>query len=161
MLPPGSLPCGPRSAVGKASPSRLLSRLHMSDTPTLGRVSKAPGRRRKRQQHPAASLFPLNKWGRRALSPKLPPLPWQTVLRAAVLSVWLLGALQGWGRDTAGPGGGGDAAKAGPPRVFRATQTQGSWFCTIWFDFLPNLQEPKSCYLCRVKQLRLGGGHGR
>lgn len=139
MLPPGSLPCGPRSAVGKARSPKAALRLHMSDTPTLGRGQQGPwGSERKRQRHPAACPLSSPQVGDcRALSPRLPPLhPGRRSLGAPVLSARLLGALQDGAGGWLGPGGGGvDAAKAGPPCVFRTTQTHGSWFCTIWFDF--------------------------
>ena len=108
MLPPGSLPYGHRSAVGKARSPKAALRLHMSDTPALGRGQQGPwGSERKRQRHPAACPLSSPQVGDcRALSPKLPPLhPGRRSLRAAVLSARLPGALQGWGRGLAGPWG--------------------------------------------------------
>lgn len=42
VLPPGSLPCGPCSAVGKARSPKAALRLHMNDTRALGRGQQGP-----------------------------------------------------------------------------------------------------------------------
>lgn len=154
MLPPGSLPCGPRSAVGKACALKAPLRLHMNDTPTLGRGQQGPwGSERKRQQYPAACPLSFQQvGGPQSPEPQTSSLtPWQTVPQGSCAVCLAPGSPAGMGQ---GPGWALGVGVLTLPRPVHLVCSEPPRLTVPGFVQYgsissPNLQEPKSCYLCR------------